>query len=46
MKTISILVALTMSSCTLTVTPDGTRTWNLTASGEQISRAIQIISSK
>lgn len=44
MKNISILVALFLTGCTLTVAPDGSRTW--TMSGEEVGKAIIIISSK
>ncbi len=36
--------ALLLSSCTLTVSPDGTRAY--TADGEQIGRAIRVIAEK
>ena len=43
MKTILILILLAAPSCTLTVAPDGSRTWAM--DGDQVARAI-IISEK
>ena len=43
MKTLLAIIAIVSTSCTLTVAPDGGRTWAL--DGEQVARAI-IISEK
>ncbi len=38
MKTIALAIAITLTSCTLTVSPDGARNWSV--SGEEVARAI------
>ena len=46
MKTILILILLALAapSCTLTVAPDGSRTWAM--DGAETARAIQVLSEK
>ena len=44
MKTILAIIILASTSCTLTVAPDGSRTW--TMNGEQAARAAIILSEK
>jgi hypothetical protein len=45
MKTIATLVAIVcLTGCSLTVAPDGARTWSL--NGEEAARAVIIISEK
>ena len=44
MKLALLFLLATLTSCSLTVAPDGSRTW--TMSGEQAARAIEILSAK
>jgi hypothetical protein len=45
MKTLLILAAIAcLTGCSLTVAPDGSRTWSL--NGEEAARAVIIISEK
>jgi hypothetical protein len=44
MKTIAVILALACSSCTLTVAPDGSRTWAM--SGEEVGKALVVIAQK